>query len=167
MGKATVRRSLPWCAAAKAAEQNLGSALGLALAAAPRLWTHQRLRTLLLPLPLDVELIFLAIKLRRSFAFELVPIDRKGVVDRNRVVLELPHGGEGQFPVLEFHVLKFLIFLVRPVHRPGEVVPVLLDRQFRRPLLVADFVLALPSSDRVCLLALRHRKAAEDEYRHH
>ena len=126
----------------------------------PAFKTHRRLLVLLLPLPLDVKLLFLATKLRRSFPLELVPVDRQGVVDRDRVPLELPHGRERQLPVLEFHVLEFLILLVRPVHRPDKIVPVLLDRQFGRPLLVADFVLALPSPDRVCLLALRARKTA-------
>ncbi len=53
--------------------------------------THQRLLVLLLPLPLDVELLFLAPKLRRSLSFELVPVDRKGVVDGDRVTSEIPH----------------------------------------------------------------------------
>src|SRR5206468_9630682 len=55
-----------------------------------------------------------------------------------------PHGGEAQLSVFQFHVLEFRLLLVRPDHRPGEVVPVLRDRQRGRPLLVANLVLALP-----------------------
>src|SRR5262249_38726410 len=46
----------------------------------------------------------------------------------------------------------------------GELVPVFLNRQGGRPLLVADLVLALPRPDRVRLAVLRARKAAEPEY---
>ena len=90
--------------------------------------THQRLLVLLLPRPLDVKLLFLAPKLRRSLSLELVPVDRQGVVDGDNVIHELPHSGERQLPVLELHIFQFLILLVRPVHRPVKIVPVLLDR---------------------------------------
>src|SRR5436190_364477 len=125
--------------------------------------TAQPLLVLLLPLPLDVELLLLAPELRCTFPFELVPGDRELVIDRDLVTHELPHGGERQITVLQLHILELLILLVRPAHRPGELVPVLLDRQCGRPLHVADLVLALPRPDRVCLLALRARKAAEPE----
>src|SRR5881392_111854 len=121
--------------------------------------TAQPLLVLLLPLPLDVELLLLAPELRCTFPFELVPGDRELVLDGDLVLHKHPHGGEGQISVLEFRLL-----LVRPAHRPGELVPVLLDRQCGRPLHVADLVLALPRPDRVCLLALRARKTAEPEY---
>ena len=89
---------------------------------------HQRLLVLLLPRPLDVKLLFLAPKLRRSLSLELVPVDRQGVVDGDNVIHELPYRGERQLPVLELHIFQFLILLVRPVHRPVKIVPVLLDR---------------------------------------
>src|SRR5438128_5504985 len=126
--------------------------------------TAQPLLVLLLPLPLDVELLLLAPELRCTFPFELVPGDRERVLDGDLVIHKLPHGREGQIPVLRFHVLEFRRLLVRPAHRPGELVPVLLDRQCGHPLLAADLVRALPRPDRVCLLALRARKAAEPEY---
>src|SRR5262249_28770802 len=122
------------------------------------------LLVLLLPLPLDVELPLLAPELRGAFPFELVPVDRELVLDGELVIHELPHGGERQSAVLQLQVLEFLRLLVRPAHRPGELVPVLLDRQGGHPLHAADLVLALPRPDRVCLLALRARKAAEPEH---
>src|SRR5438128_8262942 len=128
--------------------------------------TAQPLLVLLLPLPLDVELLLLAIELRCTFPFELVPGDRELVLDGDLVIHKHPHGGEGQISFLQFHVLEFRLLLVRPAHRPGELVPVLLDRQCGDPLLAADLVLALPRPDRVCLLALRARKTAEPEYQH-
>src|SRR4029453_1122452 len=67
--------------------------------------------------------------------------------------------------VLQFHVLELLVLLVRPAHRPDELVPVLLDRQLGRPLLAADLVLALPRPDRVCLV-LRPDEAAQPEHQH-
>src|SRR3989441_9879660 len=126
--------------------------------------TAQPLLVLLLPLPLDVELLLLAPELRCTFPFELVPGDRELVLDGELVFHKHPLGGEGQISGFQFHVLEFRLLLVRPAHRPGELVPVLLDRQGGRPLLAADLVLALPRPDRVCLLALRARKAAEPEY---
>src|ERR1700737_244687 len=50
--------------------------------------TAQPLLVLLLPLPLDVELLLLAPDLRCTFPFELVPGDRQLVVDGDRVVHE-------------------------------------------------------------------------------
>src|SRR6476620_5105126 len=96
----------------------------------------------LLALSLDVELLLLAPEIRLSLPLELVPVDLQGVVDGDRVALELPHGGERQLPVLEFRVLELFVLLVRPVHGPDERVPLLLDRQGGRPLLPADLVLA-------------------------
>src|SRR3984893_8813369 len=126
--------------------------------------TTQPLLVLLLPLPLDVELLLLAPALRCTCPFELVPGDRELVLDGDLVIHKHPLGGEGQISFLQFHVLEFRLLLVRPAHRPGELVPVLLDRQCGHPLLAADLVLALPRPDRVCLLALRARKPAEPEY---
>src|SRR5438132_3996524 len=126
--------------------------------------TAQPLLVLLLPLPLDVELLLLAAELRCTFPFELVSGDRELVVDGDLVIHEHPHGREGQIAALQFHVLEFRVLLVRPAHRPGELVPVLLDRPCGHPLLAADLVLALPRPARVCLLALGARKAAEPEY---
>src|SRR5262245_32198751 len=124
----------------------------------------QPLLALLLPLPLDVELLLLAPEVRRGFPFELVPVDRQREIEGELVIHELPHGGKRQSAGLQFQVLELLRLLVGPAHRPGELVPVLRDRQGGRTLLVADLVLALPRSDRVCLLALRVRKAREPEY---
>src|SRR5262249_40746354 len=76
----------------------------------------------------------------------------------------LPHGGERQSSVLLLQVLELLRLLVRPAHRAGELVAVLLDRQCGHPLLAANLVLALPRSDRVCLVTLRARQATEREY---
>src|SRR5262249_49002991 len=115
-------------------------------------------------LPLDGELLRLAPEIRCAFPFELVPVDHELVLDGDLVIHKHPHSGEGQISVLQFHVLEFRLLLVRPAHRPGELVPVLRDRQGGRTLLAADLVLALPRPDRVCLLALRARKAAEREY---
>src|SRR6266550_629935 len=126
--------------------------------------TAQPLLVLLLPLPLDVELLLLAPELRCTFPFELVSGDRELVLDGDLVIHKHPLGGEGQISGFQFHVLEFRLLLVRPAHRPGKLVPVLLDRQCGHPLLAADVVLALPRPDRVCLLALRARKAAEPEY---
>src|SRR5207253_227579 len=80
---------------------------------------------LLLPLALNVKLLLLAPELRRSLPLKLVPVDRQGVVDGDRVTHELSHGGERQLPVLEFRFLDLLVLLVRPVHRPDELVPLL------------------------------------------
>src|SRR6476646_7017520 len=110
--------------------------------------TARPLLVLLLPLPLDVELLLLAPEFRRAFPLELVPVNRQLVLDGDLVVHELPHGGERQRTVLQLQVLDVRLLLVRPAHRPGELVSVLLDRQCGRPLLVADFVLALPRPDR-------------------
>src|SRR2546422_10798749 len=98
-----------------------------------------------------------------TFPFELVPGDRELVLDVEFVIPKHPLGGEGQICILQFHVLEIRLLLVRPAHRPGELVPVHLDRQCGRPLLLANLVLALPRPDWVCLL-LRTRKAAEPEY---
>src|SRR5437588_6734898 len=126
--------------------------------------TAQPLLVLLLPLPLDVELLLLAPEIGCTFPFELVPGDRELVIDGDLVLHKHPHGGEGQISGFQLHVLEFRLLLVRPAHRPSELVPVLLDRQGGHPLLAADLVLALPRPDRVCLLALRARKTTEPEY---
>ena len=56
--------------------------------------TAQPLLVLLLPLPLDVELLLLAPEFRRAFPLELVPVNRQRVLDGDLVIHELPHGGE-------------------------------------------------------------------------
>src|SRR6478672_10280581 len=103
---------------------------------------------LLLPLPFDVELLLLAVELRRSFTFDLVAIDCQGVLNGNRTTHHLSLGTERQLAVFELQVLGLFVLLVRPVHRPGELVAVLRDRQCDCPRLVADFVIALPRPDR-------------------
>src|SRR5207248_3869790 len=67
--------------------------------------TAQPLLVLLLPLPLDVELLLLAPTLHCTFPFELVPGDRELVLDVELVIHNLPLGGEGQISFLQFHVL--------------------------------------------------------------
>src|SRR5262245_27285743 len=121
------------------------------------------LLALLLPLPLDVDLPLLAPDFR-ALPLELVAVDLQLVLDGELVIHELPHGGERQSTVLQFHVLEVRLLLVRPAHRPGKFVPVLLDRQGGRQLQPTDLVLAIPRPDGVCLVALRARKAAEPEY---
>src|SRR5947207_681619 len=109
------------------------------LAATPPL-----LLLLLLPLPRDVKLRLLAIALDRAFAFQLVPVDRELVLDRELVIPQRPHGRKSELPILQFHILEFFILLIRPVHRAGQLVPVLRNRQRRHSLLAADLVLQLP-----------------------
>jgi formylglycine-generating enzyme required for sulfatase activity len=113
------------------------------------------LLVLLLPLPLDVELRLLAAVLHRAFPFELVPINRELVLDGELVLSQLADGREAQLSILQFQVLKYPFLLVRPAHRAGELVPILLDRQGARPLQLADRVLALPRPHRVHLLVRR------------
>src|SRR5438874_11056391 len=124
------------------------------------------LLVLLLPLPLDIKFPLFAPYFRRAFPLELVPVNRQLVLDGDLVIHELPHGGERERTVLQLQILEFRLLLVRPAHRPGEFVPVLLDRQGGRPLLVADLVLALPRPDRVYLVC-RAREAADPEYQRH
>src|SRR5438874_2942986 len=85
--------------------------------------TAQPLLVLLLPLPLDVELLLLAPTLHCTFPFELVPGDRELVLDVELVIHNLPYGREGQISFLQFHVFEFRLLLVRPAHRAGELVP--------------------------------------------
>src|SRR5262249_4732788 len=124
------------------------------------------LLVLLLPLPLDVELPLLVPEFRRAFPLELVPVKGQRVLDGDLVIHELPHGGERERTVLQRQVLEVRLLLVRPDHRYGEFVPVLLDRQGARPLLVADLVIALPRPDRFYLVR-RAREAADPEYQRH
>src|SRR5258708_23009485 len=128
--------------------------------------TAQPLLVLLLPLPLDVELLLLAPEFRRAFPLEFVPVNRQLVLDGDLVIHELPHGGEGERTVLQLQILEARLLLVRPAHRPGEFVPVLLDRQGGRPLLPADLIFALPRPDRFYLVR-RARDAADSEYQPH
>src|SRR5436190_18852919 len=67
---------------------------------------RQPLLVLLLPLSFDVELPLLAPELRRPLPVKLVPVDRQGVVDGDRVTHELSLGGERQLPVREFRFLN-------------------------------------------------------------
>src|SRR5438105_14127004 len=128
--------------------------------------TAQPLLVFLLPLPLDVELLLLAAELRRAFSLELVPVNRQRVLDGDLVIHELPHGGERERTVLQLQILEARLLLVRPAHRAGEFVPVLLDRQCGRPLLPADLIFALPRPDRFYLVR-RAREAADPEYQRH
>src|SRR5262245_25902173 len=62
-------------------------------------WSSMRLPTLrlfirLLPRPADLEFLFLAPEFRRTFPLQLVPVNRERVVDGDRVIHELPHGGK-------------------------------------------------------------------------
>src|SRR5207244_3762845 len=83
-------------------------------------------------------------------------------LDGNLVIHDLSHGGEGQNTLLQLQVLELRLLLVRPAHGPGELVPVLLDRQGGRSLLAADLILALPRPDRVYDLAVRCAHQATD-----
>src|SRR5262249_56598453 len=107
---------------------------------------------LLLPLPVDIPFLLLAPEFRRAFPLELVPVERQRVLDGDLVIHDLPHGGKSQRIVLQLQVLEVRLLLIRPAHRAGELVPVLLDCQGGRTLLAADLVLALPRPDRVSLL---------------
>src|SRR5262245_54900883 len=118
------------------------------------------LLVLLLALPLDVELLLLAAEFRCAFPLEPVLVDLEREIEGILIAHELPHGRERQLPALELDVLESFVLLVRPAHRPGELVPVLRNRQFCRQLSAADLVFAFPRPDRVRLLALRPRKAA-------
>src|SRR6516162_3556671 len=124
------------------------------------------LLALLLPLPLDVDLLLLAPGFRRAFPLELVPVNRQLVLDGELVIHELPHGGERQSTVLQLEVLEVCLLLIRPAHRADELVPVLLDRQGGRQFQSAAFVLAIPRPDRVNLVC-RASEAADAEYQRH
>src|SRR5258705_6792909 len=95
---------------------------------------------LLLPLPVDIKRPLFAANLHFTCPFERVPGDGELVLDHELVISSLPLGRESQVGVLQFHVLESLILLVRPVHRPGELVAVFRDRQCGRALPVADCV---------------------------
>src|SRR3954462_11894095 len=92
---------------------------------------------LLLPLRLDVPFPLLAPEFRRALPLELIPVDRQLVLDGEAVIhpRQLPLGGERQSAVLQLQVFELCLVLVRPAHRPGEVVPVFLDLQGGCPLL--------------------------------
>src|SRR5438477_11731578 len=123
---------------------------------------------LLLPLPLDIKFPLLAPYFRRAFPLELVPVNRQLVLDGELVIHDLPHGGERQSTVLRLQVLELCLLLVWPAHRPGEFVPVLLDRQGGCPLLPADLIFALPRPDRIYHLVVhRAGQAAYPEYQRH
>src|SRR5207245_10908450 len=87
----------------------------------------------LLPLPVDIPFLLLASEFRRAFPLELVPVNRQLVLDGDLVVHKLPFGGERERIVLQLQILEARLLLVRPAHRPGEFVAVLLDRQGGRP----------------------------------
>src|SRR5258708_13991883 len=84
--------------------------------------TAQPLLVLLLPLPLDVELLLLASEFRRAFPLELVPVNRQLVLDGDLVTHELSHGGERQCTVLQLQILEARLLLVLPAHRPATFV---------------------------------------------
>jgi len=123
------------------------------------------LLVVLLPLSVDIPLLLLAAEFRRAFSLEAVAVDRQGVLDGDLEVHDLPHVGKRDSAVLQLQVLEVCFRLIRPAHRPGELVPVFLDRQGARPLLAADFVLALPCPDWVYVG--RAREAADSEYQRH
>src|SRR2546421_4300439 len=68
--------------------------------------TAQPLLVLLLPLPLDVELLLLAPELRCALPFELVCVNRQLVLDGDLVIPELPHGGKRQGVVLQLYFAR-------------------------------------------------------------
>src|SRR5262249_55310076 len=105
----------------------------------------------LLPLAIDIPFPLLAAEFGRALSLELIAVNLQRVLDVDALLhaRQLPYGGECQCIVLELQVLELLVFLVRPAHRPGEVLPILLDLQSRCPLLFADFILTLPCPDRV------------------
>src|SRR6185312_8259407 len=113
--------------------------------------TARRLLIILLLLALDIPFPLLASEFRRALPLELIPVNRQLVLDGDAVIhpRQLPLGGECQRTVLQLQVPELGLVLVRPAHRPGEVVPVLLDLQGGRPLLSADLILALPCPDRI------------------
>src|SRR5262247_2037626 len=121
---------------------------------------------LLLPLPLNVEIPFLAPDIQCALPFERIPVDHKFVLDVETITSHHTISRERQFAFLQFQVLEGRILLVRPTHCAGDLIPVLLDRQGRCPLLVANIVLALPRSDRICLVR-RNGEAADHEYQRH
>src|SRR5262245_11637084 len=121
---------------------------------------------LLLPLPLNVEIPFLAPDIQCALPFEHIPVDHKFVFDVETITSHHTLSREHQFPFLQFQVLEWRLLLVRPTHCAGDLIPVLLDRQGRCPLLVANIVLALPRSDRICLVR-RNGEAADHEYQRH
>src|ERR1051325_885053 len=102
----------------------------------------QQLLILLLPLPLEVELPLLVAGHHCAFPFEFVAIDLQLVLHVELVIPQYPLGGECQFPVLQLHILELRVLLIRPVHRPSEVVAVLLDRQGGGSWPPTDFIFA-------------------------
>src|SRR5262245_54057686 len=85
-----------------------------------------RLRLIvLLPLALDIPFPLLASEFRRALPLELIPVNRQLVLDGDAVIhpRQLPHRGECQRTVLQLQVLELRLVLVRPAHRPGQVVP--------------------------------------------
>ncbi len=69
----------------------------------------QPLLVFLLPLPADVEFLFPATEVRRGFPFEFVPVDRQREIEGELVIHELPHRGEGQDSVFQFHLFEFRV----------------------------------------------------------
>src|SRR4051794_19155979 len=132
--------------------------------------TARLLLLVLLPLGLDIPLPLLASEFRRALPLELIPVDRQLVLDGDAVIppRQPPLGGERQRTVHQLQVPELSLVLVRPAHRPGEVVPVLLDLQGGCPLLSADLILALPCPDRIDHLVVRRaRQAAYPEDQRH
>src|SRR5262249_54458297 len=124
--------------------------------------TTRRLLLVLLPLALDIPFPLLASEFRGALPLELIAVIRQLVLDGDAVIHppQLPHGGECQRTVLQLQVLEPGLVLVRPAHRPDEVVPVLLDFQGGCPLLSADLILALPCPGRVCRFVVRRARQA-------
>src|SRR5260370_29694970 len=113
--------------------------------------TARLLLIVLLPLALDIPFPLLAAEFRRALPLELIPVNRQLVLDGDAVIhpRQLPLGGECQRTVLQLHVLELRLVLVRPAHRPGEVLHVLLDLPGGSPLLSAVLVIALQYTDTI------------------
>src|SRR5262245_44307658 len=132
--------------------------------------TARLLLIVLLPLAFDIPFPLLASEFRRALPLELIPVNLQLVLDGDAVIhpRQLSLGGECQRTVLQLQVLELRLVLVRPAHRPGEFVPILLDLQGGCPLLSADLILALPCPDRVYHLVVRRaRQAAYPEDQRH
>src|SRR5271167_198074 len=132
--------------------------------------TARLLLIVLLPLALNIPFPLLASEFRCALPLELTPVNLQLVLDGDAVIhpRQLPLGRECQRTVLKLQVLELRLVLVRPAHRPGELVPVLLDLQGGCPRLSADLILALPCPDRIYHLVVRRaRQAAYSEDQRH
>src|SRR5215475_373491 len=76
---------------------------------------------LLLPLPLNVEIPFLAPDIQCALPFERIPVDHKFVLDVETITSHHTISRERQFPFLQFQVLEGRLLLVRPTHCAGDI----------------------------------------------